>query len=87
MTSRAMPAPPARVTGQAFVSLAQLYARYAEVESGTGERYSSTAWSEIDVVQWLARQPRARATFRVRASLLGQRVRDLAPAEWGAKEA
>ena len=73
---RAMPAPPARVEETAFVALAQPYARFAQVESATGERYVARSWSEIDVVQWMARQPGARATFRVQASRLGERIRD-----------
>jgi len=32
-------------------------------------------WSEIDVVQWTARQPRARAWFEVDGSALAERVR------------
>ena len=73
---RAMPAPPARVPESGFVALAQPYARHAEVESAAGERYVARTWSEIDVVQWIARQPGARATFRVRASRLGERIRE-----------
>ena len=72
---RNMPAPPARVGETEFVSLAQLYARHAEVESATGERYEARTWSEIDVVQWTARQPGARATYRVPGSRLAERVR------------
>jgi succinate dehydrogenase/fumarate reductase flavoprotein subunit len=33
-------------------------------------------WSEIDVAQWMARQPRARAWLRVPRALLGERVRE-----------
>ena len=58
---RAMPAPPAASKPGRFVELAQLYATHAVVESATGERYEPRTWSEIDVVQWVARQPRARA--------------------------
>jgi succinate dehydrogenase/fumarate reductase flavoprotein subunit len=72
---RNMPAPPARIDEAQFVSLAQLYARHAEVESATGERYRAQMWSEIDVVQWTARQPGARATYRVPESRLGEKVR------------
>jgi hypothetical protein len=73
---RAMPAPPARVEAGRFVELAQLYATHAVVESATGERYEPRTWSEIDVVQWIARQPGARATFRVPSSTLERRVGD-----------
>ena len=55
---RAMPAPPAASEPGDFVELAQLYAAHAVVESATGERYEPRTWSEIDVVQWVARQPR-----------------------------
>ena len=72
---RNMPAPPARIDEAQFVSLAQLYASHAEVESATGERYSAQTWSEIDVVQWTARQPGARAAYRVPESRLGEKVR------------
>ena len=74
--ARNMPAPPARVDPARFVSLAQLYARHAEVANARGERYVPQTWSEIDVAQWTARQPGARAWFRVRAESLGERVRD-----------
>ena len=73
---RAMPAPPARVEPDRFVELAQLYATHAVVESTTGERYEPRTWSEIDVVQWVARQPRARAIFRLPTSTLETRVRE-----------
>ena len=72
---RNMPAPPARVREQDFVRLGQLYARHAEVTSVEGQRYEARSWSEVDVVQWTARQPGARAWFRVREESLGERVR------------
>jgi succinate dehydrogenase/fumarate reductase flavoprotein subunit len=74
--ARAMPAPPARVTPADLVRLSQLYARHAEITGAGGERFASMAWSEVDVAQWMARQPRARASFRVPRSALGERVRD-----------
>jgi fumarate reductase flavoprotein subunit len=74
--ARAMPAPPARVAPSDFVRLAQLYARHAEVVNERGERFVTATWSEIDVAQWMARQPRARAWLRVLRSRLGERVRD-----------
>jgi fumarate reductase flavoprotein subunit len=73
---RNMPAPPALVPEAAFVRLSQLYARHARVESLEGQRYEPRSWSEIDVVQWTARQPRARARYVVADSALGQRVRE-----------
>ena len=73
---RNMPAPPARVEEHDFARLAQLYARHAEVSNGRGERYEARTWSEVDVVQWTARQPGARAWFGVRDESLGERVRD-----------
>lgn len=74
--ARAMPAPPARVEPPGFVRLAQLYARHAEVTNERGDRYETATWSEIDTAQWMARQPRARAWFRVARVALGERVRD-----------
>ena len=73
---RNMPAPPARVEERDFVPAAQLYARHAVVTNERGERYEARTWSEIDVVQWTARQPRARAWFRVEGAALAERVRD-----------
>ena len=74
--ARAMPAPPARVQPAGFVRLSQLYARHAEVTNERGERYATATWSEIDTAQWMARQPRARAWFRVPRAALGETVRD-----------
>ena len=77
-----MPAPPAAVDEGAFVRLAQRYARHAEVTNERGERCPGPAtWSEIDVLQWTARQPRARAWFRVRESSLREPVRELTVGE------
>jgi fumarate reductase flavoprotein subunit len=74
--ARAMPAPPARVEPADFVRLSQLYARHAAVTNERGERHETATWSEIDTAQWMARQPRARAWFRVPRAALGERVRD-----------
>jgi fumarate reductase flavoprotein subunit len=74
--ARAMPAPPARLAPEDFVRLAQLYARHAEVVNERGERFETATWSEIDVAQWMARQPRARAWLRVPRARLGVRVRE-----------
>jgi succinate dehydrogenase/fumarate reductase flavoprotein subunit len=73
---RAMPAPPARVAEAQLVELTQLYARHATVESADGERYIPRNWSEIDVVQWMARQPGARAFYRVARAQLAAQARD-----------
>jgi fumarate reductase flavoprotein subunit len=73
---RNMPAPPARVDEEGFVSLAQLYARHAQVENEHGQTYVPRTWSEVDVVQWTARQPRARARYVVSGEALEERVRD-----------
>jgi succinate dehydrogenase/fumarate reductase flavoprotein subunit len=86
--ARAMPAPPARVRPRDFVRLTQLYARHAEVTNERGERYENATWSEIDTAQWMARQPRARAWFRVPRAALGAQVRDRTVGEMvGAAEA
>jgi succinate dehydrogenase/fumarate reductase flavoprotein subunit len=74
--ARAMPAPPARVRPVDFVALSQLYARHAEVIGSSGERHRTATWSEIDTAQWMARQPRAQASFRVAEAALTERVRD-----------
>ena len=59
-----------------FVPLAQVYARHAVVENARGERYEARTWSEIDVVQWTARQPAARAWYVVPDEALGEMVRE-----------
>jgi succinate dehydrogenase/fumarate reductase flavoprotein subunit len=59
-----------------FVSLAQVYARHAVVENARGERYEARTWSEIDVAQWTARQPGARAWYVVPDEALGEPVRE-----------
>jgi fumarate reductase flavoprotein subunit len=64
-----------------FVPLAQVYARYATVENANGERYEARSWSEIDVVQWTARQPDARARYVVPDTALGKPVRERTVAE------
>jgi succinate dehydrogenase/fumarate reductase flavoprotein subunit len=74
--ARNMPAPPARVRERDFVPLAQLYAHDARVTNERGERFETRTWSEIDVAQWTARQPRARAWYRVEDEALATWVRD-----------
>jgi succinate dehydrogenase/fumarate reductase flavoprotein subunit len=73
---RNMPAPPARVAEPDFVHAAQLYARHATVHSRDGDVYEPRTWSEIDVVQWTARQPGARAWYEVADAALGEQVRE-----------
>jgi succinate dehydrogenase/fumarate reductase flavoprotein subunit len=59
-----------------FVPLAQVYARHATVENERGERYEPLTWSEVDVVQWTARQPGARAWYVVPDAALVEPVRE-----------
>jgi fumarate reductase flavoprotein subunit len=73
---RNMPGPPARIEPDGFVDAAQLYARHATVTNERGEGYEARTWSEIDVVQWTARQPGARALYRVEQDSMSIRVRD-----------
>ena len=65
-----------QIAPEDFVRLGQLYARFATVVNARGETYEASTWSEIDVVQWTARQPGARAWYRMPWAALGQRVRD-----------
>jgi succinate dehydrogenase/fumarate reductase flavoprotein subunit len=71
---RAMPAPPARITEDGFVSLSQLYGRWARVfaEDGTEITPPSVSWSENDLAQALGRQPHGRAWYVLDAEGLGQ---------------
>jgi fumarate reductase flavoprotein subunit len=66
----------ARISEADFVPLAQVYARHAVVENLRGERYEPRTWSEIDVVQWTARQPGARARYLVPEKALSEPVRE-----------
>jgi len=85
---RNMPAPPARIEERDFVALAQLYAHHATVRNRDGETFETRTWSEIDVVQWTARQPRARAWYTVGEDSLAERVGGRSVAEMvGAAEA
>jgi len=67
---RAMPAAP--LAPERWVADAQLYARHATVTDEAGERYEARTWSEIDVVQWLARRPGARGWLVVAPEQLGE---------------
>jgi fumarate reductase flavoprotein subunit len=60
-----------------FVRLAQVYAKHARVENLVGETYEPHMWSDIDVVQWTARQPSARARYVVSDEALDELVREL----------
>ncbi|MGH3011259.1 MAG: FAD-dependent oxidoreductase, partial [Gaiellaceae bacterium] len=55
-----------------FVSLAQVYASHAVVENARGERFEAHHWADLDVVQWTARQPGARAWYFVPDEVLGE---------------
>ncbi len=59
-----------------LVSLAQVYARHALVENVHGERFEAHHWADLDVVQWTARQPAARAWYVVPDEALAERVRE-----------
>jgi hypothetical protein len=80
---RAMPAPPARIEEDDFVRLSQLYGRFAEVGSESGEERfeGKPSWSETDLVQVIARWPGGRAWYRVSEDKLGECVRDRTVAE------
>jgi succinate dehydrogenase/fumarate reductase flavoprotein subunit len=65
-----------RIEPADFVPLAQVYARHAVVENARGERYEARTWSEVDVAQWTARQPGARAWYVVPDEALGEPVRE-----------
>jgi fumarate reductase flavoprotein subunit len=69
---RNMPAARVPLRERDFVPLAQLYAHHAVVEGAGGAVYSPRTWSEIDVVQWTARQPGARARYHVDAGALDE---------------
>jgi fumarate reductase flavoprotein subunit len=88
---RNMPAPPAKVTEERFVELAQLYGAHALVVNERGEEFAPEplSWSEIDLVQATARQPGGRAWYVVDADALdieirGRAVREMIAAAEGA---
>ncbi len=80
---RAMPAPPAVATEDRFVALAQLYGRHALVVDDAGEQFvhEPVSWSEVDLVQAIARRPGARAWYLVDDAALAVRVRERTVAE------
>jgi len=61
-----------------FVRLAQLYGRYAAITSEDGTRRfdREPSWSEIDLVQEIARWPRGLAWYTVDEAVLEARVRE-----------
>ena len=67
---RTMPAAP--LAPERWIADAQHYARHATVTDEAGERYEARTWSEIDVVQWLARRPGARGWLVVAPEQLGE---------------
>ena len=69
---RAMPAAP--LAPERWIGDAQLYARHATVTDEAGERHEPSTWSEIDVVQWLARRPGARGWLVVPPEALDERT-------------
>jgi hypothetical protein len=79
---RAVPAVDA-LAEEDFVRLSQLYGRFAAITSEDGvERFDTEpTWSEIDVVQQIARWPAGRAWFVVPRDALDERVRDRTVAE------
>jgi succinate dehydrogenase/fumarate reductase flavoprotein subunit len=73
---RAMPAVP-ELDPADWVQSAQLYARHAAaIENAAGWPYPGEVdWSELKVVQWIARQPGARAWFVVPREALSEATR------------
>jgi len=80
---RAMPAPPARWGEEDFVRASKLYGRWADVLDHDGDRIweGPVSWSENDLVQGIARQPRGIARYRVAPDDLAQRVRERSVAD------
>jgi len=61
-----------------FVRLTQLYGRYATVTSEDGEQRfeGEPSWSEVDLVQQIARWPDGRAWYTVDSGALDEQVRE-----------
>jgi fumarate reductase flavoprotein subunit len=74
---RSMPAPPARITENRFVQLAQLYGVHALVVNERSQEFAPDplSWSETDLVQATARQPGGRAWYVVDGRALGVLIR------------
>ncbi|HLM37331.1 MAG TPA: FAD-binding protein [Gaiellaceae bacterium] len=67
-----------------FVPLAQVYGRFARIFNDLGEEFvdhNEVSWSEIDLVQATAHQPKARAWYVLDEEALGERVRERAVRE------
>ena len=75
---RAMPQTPNELPESAWRGLAQLYARHtSRIESIDGEAFDGElSWHEVEVVQWMARQPKAQARYFVPDDRLDETVRD-----------
>jgi succinate dehydrogenase/fumarate reductase flavoprotein subunit len=61
-----------------FVSLAQVYGRYARIVNERGEEFldgGAVSWSELDLVQATAHQPGARAWYLLGEQALDQQIR------------
>jgi fumarate reductase flavoprotein subunit len=61
-----------------FVSLAQVYGRYARIVNELGEEFfdhTTVSWSELDLVQATAHQPGARAWYLLDERALDEHVR------------
>lgn len=73
---RAMPAAEA-LDASEWIGAAQLLGRHAvAIEDGSGRRYDGAVdWAELKVVQWIARQKRARAWFVVPVDALSAATR------------
>lgn len=69
-----------------FVPQAQLYGRFARVFNERGEEFfeGDVSWSENDLVQATARQPKARAWYVLDDDALAQHVRDRTVADLAA---
>jgi fumarate reductase flavoprotein subunit len=74
---RAMPAVD-ELADADFVRLAQLYGRHASITSEDGsERFEGKpSWSEVDLVQQIARWPGGRAWYTVDEAMLDERIRE-----------
>jgi len=78
---RAMPAVEA-IAPERFVGAAQLYGRFARVVDLEGKPLDlEPSWSELDLVQAIARRPEGRAWYVLEEAALAERVRDRTVAE------
>jgi succinate dehydrogenase/fumarate reductase flavoprotein subunit len=65
-----------RISPADFRRLSMTFASLATVANSEGVTYAARTWSEVDVVWWTARQPGARAWYRVPDAALREPVRD-----------